>query len=190
MDVLTFHQELFKKLDKSNYNKFIEFVIVSLYVLHPPARADYANMRVFIDDSLIPSNYSENYCVLQTNPRFVFNKFKMDKHKGTVVVDIEPNLHDILLDWMDINQSDYLLSSYFKARKEYKAYSEGALCRRISIIFNKYTNVPVSINSLRHSFVSYTSKYDQEYNKKKDNAHKMMHTTSMADKYRRMVYLS
>jgi hypothetical protein len=114
----------------------------------------------------------------------------MEKHKGTVIVNIEPELHDILLDWMEINKSDYLLSSYFKGRKEYNVYSEGTLCRRVSVIFQKYTKVPVSINSLRHSFISYKSKYDQEYNKKKENAHKMMHTPSMAEKYRRMVYLS
>jgi len=190
-DVMKFHQYLFKLLDKSNYNNFIEFVIVSLYVLHPPTRADYANMRVFIDDSQIPSNYSDNYCVLQTNPRFVFNKYKNVKYKGTNVVSIEPELHDILLDWMEVNKSDYLLSSYFKSKKEYNVYSEGTLCRRISVIFQKYTNIPVSINSLRHSFISYMSKQEMEnYSKKQDLADKMMHTTSMAEKYRRMVYLS
>jgi hypothetical protein len=190
-DVLKFHQDMFKKLDKTNYNSFLEFVIVSLYVLHPPARADYANMRVFIDDSQIPPDYSDNYCVLQTNPRFVFHKYKNAKHKGVSVVDIDPELHNILLDWMEINETDYLLSSFFKTKKEYNLYTEGTLCRRISVIFNKYTKVPVSINSLRHSYVSYTSKHEMEnYTKKQDIANKMMHTPTMAEKYRRMVYLS
>lgn len=187
-DVLKFYQNLKTKLDKSNYNKFLEFIIVSLYVLHPPARADYANMRVFIDDSQILPNYSENYCVLQTNPRFVFNRYKMEKLKGTVIVDIEPELHNIIIDWMEINQSDYLISGYNKSIKRYNIFKEGTLCRRLSLIFKKYTKIPVSINTLRHSFVSYNSKYDQEYNKKKENAHKMMHTPNMADNYRRMIY--
>jgi hypothetical protein len=188
-DVLKFYQNMKTKLNNSDYNTFLEFVIVSLYILHPPARADYANMKVFIDDSQIPSNYSENYCVLQTNPRFVFNKFKNVKHKGINVVKMDPELHNILLDWMDINQSDYLLSSYFKSKKEYNVFTEGTLCRRLTLIFKKYTNVPVTINTLRHSLISYNSKQEMEnYSKKKDVANKMMHTPIMAEKYRRMVY--
>jgi len=189
-DVLKFYQNMKTNLNKSNYNNFLEFVIVSLYVLHPPTRADYANMRVFIDDSQIPSNYSDNYCVLQTNPRFVFNKFKNVKYKGINIVQMDPELHNILLDWMEINQSDYLLSSYFKSKKQYNVFTEGTLCRRLSLIFNKYTKVPASINTLRHSFISYNSKHEMEnYSKKQDIANKMMHTPSMADNYRRMVYL-
>jgi hypothetical protein len=188
-DVLQFYQNMKTNVNKSDYNNFLEFVIVSLYVLHPPARADYGNMRVFIDDSQIPLNYSDNYCVLQTNPRFVFNKYKNVKYKGTNVVNIDPELHNILLDWMEINESDYLLSSYFKTKKEYNVFSEGALCRRLSLIFKKYTKIPVSINTLRHSFISYNSKHEMEnYSKKQDVANKMMHTPSMAEKYRRMVY--
>lgn len=190
-DILNLHQSLSKKLNKSNYNNFLEFIIVSLYVLHPPVRADYANMKVFIDDSLIPDKYLENYCVLQTNPRFVFNKYKNHKHTGTIVIKLEYELHNILLDWMELNQSDYLLSSYIKSKKLYQPFTEGTLCRRISLIFNKYTNIPVSINTLRHSFISYMSKHEMEnYIKKQDIAEKMMHSPSMADRYRRMVYLS
>jgi integrase len=188
-DVLKFYQNLKTKLDKTNYNKFLEFVIVSLYVLHPPTRADYANMRVFIDDSQILPNYSENYCVLQTNPRFVFNKYKNVKYKGPTVVKIDTELHNILLDWMEINQSDYLLSSYFKSKKEYNIFTEGTLCRRLSLIFKKYTTVPVTINTLRHSLISYNSKKEMEYfSQKIDIANKMMHAPSIADTYRRMVY--
>jgi integrase len=188
-DILKFYQNLKTNLDKSNYNKFLEFVIVSLYVLHPPVRADYANMRVFIDDSQILPDYSENYCVLQTNPRFVFNKYKNVKHKGVNVVTMNPELHNILLDWMEINQSDYLLSSYFKSKKEYNIFTEGTLCRRLTLIFNKYTKVPVTINTLRHSLISYNSKKEMDYfSQKIDLANKMMHAPSIADTYRRIVY--
>ncbi len=188
-EVLQMYEDMKKNLNKSDYNNFLEFVIISLYVIHPPARADYANMKVFIDDSLIPPNYSDNYCVLQTNPRFVFNKYKNVKHKGISIVKLEPELHDILLDWMQINASDYLLASYFKGKKEYNVITEGTLCRRISLIFKKYTKIPASINTLRHSCISYMSKQEIEtYYKRKDIANKMMHSTNMAEKYRRIVY--
>jgi hypothetical protein len=139
-DILEFYKNVSKDLIKTNYNRFLEFVIVSLYVLHPPVRADYADMRVFIDDSLIPTNYKENYCVLQTNPRFVFNKYKNSKHKGTTIIQIDNELHSILMDWMEINQSDYLLSSYIQSKSIYKPFTEGCLCRRLTLIFTKYTD--------------------------------------------------
>jgi len=187
-DIVNFRQTLLKNLHKDNYNNMIEFLIVSLYTLHPPARADYAYMKLFIEDAFVPDNYTENYCVLQTNPRFVFNKYKVAKHRGPVVITIIPELHDILLDWADINKSEYVLSSYIQSKNMSKPFTENTLCRRITLIFEKYLDKSVTINTLRHSFISFMSKNDQEYDKKRENADKMMHSVSIADTYRRIVY--
>jgi hypothetical protein len=188
-DILKFRQSLLNNLDKDNYNSMIEFLIISLYTLHPPARADYAYMKLFIDDSFIPENYKENYCVLHTNPRFVFNKYKTAKHRGTLTIKIIPELHDILLDWTELNKTEYLLSSYIKSKKLSKPFTENTLCRRITLIFQKYLDKSVTINTLRHSFITFMSKQEIEnYNRKKENAEKMMHSVSMADTYRRIVY--
>jgi integrase len=187
-DILKFRQSLLINLRKDDYNSMIEFLIISLYTLHPPARADYANMKLFIDDSFVPENYKENYCVLQTNPRFVFNKYKTAKDRGPTIIKIFPELHDILLDWVELNESEYLLSSYIKSKNLSKPFTENTLCRRITLIFQKYLDKSVTINTLRHSFISFMSKNDQEYDRKKENAEKMMHSVSMADTYRRIVY--
>ena len=183
-DILHIYSKVSSQINRSNYNDFMDFVILSLYILHPPVRADYANMKMFIEDSFIPENYSENYCVLQTNPRFVFHKYKTAKHRGTTIISIDPELHDILLDWAHINQSEYLLSTVSRS-----SFSENKLSKRITSIFTKYALRPVTINTLRHSFISFMSKHDQEQTNKQNNANKMMHSLSMADNYRRMVYL-
>ena len=116
-------------------------------------------------------------------------KYKNVKHKAVNVVIMNPELPDIILDWMEINQSDYLLSSYFKSKNKYNVFTEGTLCRRLSLIFKKYTTVPVTINTLRHSLISYNSKKEMEYfSQKIDVANKMMHAPSVADTYRRMIY--
>jgi hypothetical protein len=188
-DILKVRENILQNLDKNNHNNFLDFVIVSLYTLHPPVRADYANMKLFLDDSFIPQNYNENYCVLQTNPRFVFNKYKTSKHYGSTVVNMDEELHDILTDWCNINPSEYLLASYVKSSNTYHVFTEKTLCRRMSLIFTKYANIPVTINTLRHSFVSFMAKNDQYLDRKRENADKMMHSINMADKYRRMVYL-
>jgi hypothetical protein len=187
-------QEIYDKIaqtfDPTNYNSFMDFVIVSLYILHPPVRADYADMRLFIDDSHVPDDIKENYCVLHDNPRFVFQQYKTAKDKGITIVPIDDELHDILLDWAKINPSDYLLASYVNSRKIFKPVTENNLCKRIPAIFMRFSKTPVTINTLRHSFISFMSRYDQMYEQKKTNAERMMHSVGMADKYRRMVYLS
>lgn len=188
-DILEVYSNVSQTLDRRDYSAFLEFIILSLYILHPPVRADYANMRVFIDDALLPKTIEGNYCVLQTNPRFVFQQYKNSKFRGTTTVPMDSELHDILLDWMEVNASDYLLSSYIVSTKSYRPLSENALTKRVISIFNQHAKKPVSINTLRHSFVSFVTKYDQDAYIKQTNAEKMMHSTGMAEKYRRMVYL-
>lgn len=187
--IVEMYEKVENDLNIQDYNQFMDFVILSLYILHPPARADYANMKLYIDDNHIPSNESENYCVLQSNPRFVFQKYKTAKHKGTTVVKMDSKLHEILLGWADLYPSPYLLSIQCPSTKEYKPMTENTLSKRMTYIFKRHASVPVTINTLRHSYISFMSKQDQEYNKKQSNADKMMHSISMADRYRRMVYL-
>ena len=187
--ILDMYQSVLQSVTTDNYNSFLDFVILSLYVLHPPVRADYANMKIYIEDSFVPSGITGNYCVLQTNPRFVFQQYKTAKHKGTTVVQIVPELHDILLDWMEINPTEDLLTVYVQSKKEFKPMTENGLSKRLTSIFLKHSNTPVTINTLRHSFISFVSKHDQEYSNKQQNADKMMHSMTMADRYRRMVYL-
>ena len=60
-NILTMYHHMATQLDKNNFTSFLEFVIISLYVLHPPVRADYANMKVYIDDSFVPTTSQDNY---------------------------------------------------------------------------------------------------------------------------------
>jgi len=189
-DIQQVYSKIAQGLNRLDYNSFLDFVVVSLYVLHPPVRADYEHMLVFIDDTHVPDKVKGNYCVLHDNPRFVFQEYKNSRHKGTTVIPMDEELHDILLDWMELNNSDYLLSSYFPSSNKYKPFSDTTLSRRMTEIFMRHANRPVSINTLRHSFISFMARHDQEYTKKRDNAEKMMHSVIMSDQYRRMVYLS
>lgn len=188
-DILQIYEKMKKSLDSSDYSQMIEYVIVSLYVLHQPVRADYANMKIFIDTDAVPSNYPDNYCVLQPSPQFVFQKYKTSKQHGITVIPIENTLRTILCDWVsELNPSEWLLPTRLKSSNTFKPMSENALCKRIPDIFVKHGGKPVTINTLRHSYISWVAKDDQTYYEKETNATKMMHSTDMASMYRRMVY--
>jgi hypothetical protein len=176
-----------KSLDISKYSDFMDFVIISLYTYNPPTRADYADMKVFIFDDDIPSDYKDNYCVIDSDkPRFVFWKYKTATGKEPAINEIPDKLVEILFKWLEVNPSEYLLSS--KKGDIYTPMTENTLCMRVKNIFKRWTGKAASINTLRHAFISYNSRNDQIIREKEENARKMMHSSSMADKYRRYIY--
>lgn len=189
-EVLNVRKEMLAVLDKGVYNDLLDFLIVSLYTLHPPIRADYGNMKVFLDNKSVPENYKENYCVINTDPRFVFWKFKNAGITNLpVVIKIEnEELYDIIMDWLNINDSGYLLAVYRPGIKKFSPMSENCLSQRVKSIFKLWTTKGASINTLRHSFISYNTKDDYKLAEKRVIASKMMHTPAMVDVYRRDVY--
>lgn len=187
-DIQAFHKELEKVSDPNSHSSYLPYVILSLYVLHAPVRADYANMFIYVSDDLVPDGITDNYCVIVTNPRFVFQKYKTAKTQGVNVVPMNDEIHQILINWMGINYSDYLLTAYNPQLDEFRPISENALVKRVYNIFTKYKNKHVTINTLRHSYVSYKARNDQHLKEKKMVAKHMMHSTSMAETYRRSVY--
>lgn len=187
-DIQKFHEELEKVSDPNSHSSYLPYVIMSLYVLQAPARADYANMFIYVSDDLVPDGITDNYCVIVTNPRFVFQKYKTAKTQGVNVVPIENKLHQILINWMGTNYSDYLLTVYNPQTDEFRPITENSLVKRVYSLFTKYKNKHVTINTLRHSYISYKTKNDQHLKEKRMVAKHMMHSTSMAETYRRSVY--
>jgi hypothetical protein len=185
--VIETRSKMEESVDLTKYSDFMDFVILCLYTYNPPTRADYANMKVFIFDEDIPVDYTDNYCVIDTpKPRFVFWKYKTATGKEPVVIDIPDELVEIIFKWLEVNPSVYLLAS--KTGDKYTPMTENALCMRVRSIFKRWTGKAASINTLRHAFVSYNSRNDQIIKEKEENARKMMHSSSMADKYRRYIY--
>jgi integrase len=185
--ILETRNKMEETLDTSKYQDFMDFVIVSLYTYNPPIRADYANMRIFIFDDDIPLDYKDNYCVIDSSkPRFVFWKYKTATGKEPAIIDIPDELIGILFKWLEVNTSEYLLAT--KKGKTYLPMTENTLSVRVKSIFKRWTGRDSSINTLRHAFVSYNSRNDQIIREKEENARKMMHSSSMADKYRRYIY--
>lgn len=124
------------------------YVILSLYVLSPPRRLDYALMkwRGNIDDE------NDNY--IYKFKKFIFNKYKTNKTYGRQEVDIDKKLEKILKMWSVKNKSDYLLVDSLG-----QPMSNVKLNKRLNAIF-KDTGKPVSVNALRHSYI--TSLYPKD----------------------------
>ena len=176
---------------RSNYASFLDFVIVSLYTLHPPVRLDYCNMDVYLNDEDIPESQTNNYvCMFPDSGQgyFAFLKYKTYKTHGVQTIQIDDKLHAILTEWLSVNNGPHLLCTYSKNKDVYKSLSENSLSKRLARIFELHFGRLASVNILRHSFISYQSRNDQPIMEKRENARKMLHTSLEADEYRRYVY--
>jgi hypothetical protein len=78
--------------NKEDYNKLLNYVVLSLYTLHPPRRnVDYSLMK--ISNNMIDDKY--NYLDMKKG-EFVFNNYKTQGKYNQVVVPIEDDLMKVI----------------------------------------------------------------------------------------------
>jgi len=163
-------KEIFNRLEKetkpifkvgispSDLEKVQDFIICAVYTMIPPRRLmDYTEFKV--------RNINENEDNYLTGMTFYFNKFKTAKF-GLDSFIIPIKLKNIINKWMKIQDSDYLLSS------RGKKISTPQLNLRMHRIFGK----KVSVNALRHSFLSEIYKDVPALQEMTDTMHKMGQT--------------
>jgi len=132
-----------------------DFIIVALYYLIPPRRVmDYTEFKIKNINKTI-----DNY---MNKDAFVFNQYKTSKTYGRQVVAIPATLKKIIKQWIKINPTDYLLFD----RKQNKLTAQ-----TLSIRLNKIFGEGVSVNALRHSYLS--TKYFDTIKKNKDISNDM-----------------
>jgi hypothetical protein len=135
-------------LKPAEFQKVQNYVILSLYTLIAPRRSqDYTNFKLRNYDT-----EKDNYMVIPTNKkhpaRFVFNSYKNQRKLGRQEVEIPSVLKKVIMDWMKINENDYLLVNRKKAK---------LTVTRLSEILNDIFDSKVSTTLLRHSYL--TSKF-------------------------------
>jgi hypothetical protein len=141
----------------SNITNPEDSALVGVYTLIPPRRVDdYRLMKVFIKKKGrdVPAD-DTNYLVLNTrkNPEsFVFNKYKTDKYYGQQTVRIPTELKTIIKKY--IGSKTLSNSSCLFGARDGSCLSQPGFTSKIRNVFKKYTDKPLTINSLRHSFIS------------------------------------
>lgn len=132
---------LFKKSHFSDSEKqyLQNYIIFSSYFLIPPRRLlDFSELKY--------KNYNDEDNYIKNN-KFYFNKYKTSKSYGLQILDIPRQLMNIYKKWFKIidPECDYLLCD----RNNNKLTSP-TLNQRLNKIFNK----KISVNMLRHIYIS------------------------------------
>jgi len=169
-----------KKINSIDWEKLINYVVLSLYVLQPPRRCmDFLKMKFInsYDDSL---NKEYNYLDI-TNKKFYFNNFKTAKTYKCQEIDINDELYNVLINYIKFHPMKSELKKKkaiipFLVKHDGEAYTTP---NTITRILNKIFHKKISVSMLRNIYL--TDKYANENKEKKDDAKAMGTSVNMID---------
>lgn len=175
--------DILQTRDSLNLNS-VEYFILSLYTMIPPARADMNKVKIYTkeptskDVELVP-----NYLVIHNNGmKLVYNEFKS---KGRRMLqyekDLPSNLEEVIKKSLARNPRDYLIVSTRTGKPYDNAHSYTVYVDRV---FSRIFKKNVTINSLRHSFINSLDFQRLTPAEKEIIAKDMMHSVSTMERYR------
>jgi hypothetical protein len=160
-----------KTLNEKEYEKYIQYLLLSLYTDIPPRRnQDYMYM-VVVKKRPAVMDETKNYLIMNEK-KFVFNKYKTSRTHGEQEIDIP----DVLMS---------ILTNYFKRRSDMKKFIEvplllhydGTECNKVNYItrmLNKAIGKKIGATALRHIYLS--DKYGDQMKEKENDAKMMSHS--------------
>ena len=149
---------LYKKQQKTvqDYQEIQSFILLSLLggLFTPPRRAkDFTDFKIKNIDKTKDNYIDKN--------QMIFNSFKTAKFYGEQKVLVSPELKKILTKWISVNPTDYLFFDSF-----FQPLSSVKLNQRLNKLFD---NKRISVNALRHSYLSNKYQNTIETNKELEN---------------------
>ena len=151
-------------------------LICVLYTEQAPVRADYNGM-VFIRDVRQARDQNFNYCLLRVrNPCFIFHSYKTSASYGRVIIKIKPLTYTILV----ARQQEMMTKSENVLFTE----SQSNFSTRVNEAFKKVIGKGVSINTLRHSFITSFLNTNPSIRKKEEISKLMMNSIVLQERYR------
>jgi len=161
-----------------------DLTALALFTLQPPARlGNYLDMEIVNDGE---DDGKDNYLVLEDGApdRFVFNKYKTAKYLGRTEMKIHSNLlADILTDYLE-----QLAEKESPDGILFPGWKSTDLSNALKRTTKKYLPVGITLNPLRHSYLSHFLSQNPSINDKKKIANLMGQTYDVprAEKYARL----
>jgi hypothetical protein len=151
-----------KHITPAQYDKLLQYVVLSLYTDNPPRRnQDYLDMYVVKKLSKDAEN-NRNYYDLSTH-KFIFNKYKTAKTYGQQIVDVSSELQNVIAEYL----KHHPLSKTKQKEYRFLVKQDGSnlnSVNSITRILNKIFGKKVGSSMLRHIYIS--SKYGDTIKRK------------------------
>jgi hypothetical protein len=157
------------------------YLMLSLYTMIPPCRADFNNVRIVYNKE--PIEQTNNYLFITKDyMKLVLNEFKSKSKSISSYENILPeNLEKVIRDSLITKPRDYLVVSPRTGQPYQKAHSYTVYFDRL---LHKTFGKNITINTLRHSFINSLDFNQITPTEKQRIANQMMHSISMMDRYR------
>lgn len=156
-------------------------LIVALYGLTPPLRADFNDVAIYTRK---PSGKvaQKNYIVLSStkkNGTLYLNEYKTSKTYGQLVRPFGSNLYAEIVDSLKAHPREFLFQN--KHGEPYDANTfQKYVNRRLKAIFGK----PLTISLIRHAFINTMDFNKMSIKEREDLAHEMGHSMDVQTTYR------
>ena len=154
-----------------------DYVILSLYVLLPPTRADWSPVRISTHDD---DGKDNKLMVDASGITFILQEYKTAKQYGTQHITIPTGLEAILRHWLTLETSGVLFNV------KGKSASESWLSSQVRNIMKRLTGKASGINILRHAYISHVRQGEAPLLQQNALANAMMHSVGMSQIYRRL----
>jgi hypothetical protein len=160
----------------SDQQDYYEHLILALYIIQPPVRADYCGMEI-VDTAITEYEPHKNFCQLSAvaDSFFIFQNYKTKKTYGKVIIKIEEPLVELLKHHFYERKEKYVLPEF---------WSQNTLSEKVRAITKKYTGKECSIGLIRHAWVFDLYKTNPTLSQKEDLARKMLHSIAVQELYR------
>ena len=163
---------------RANWDKLLDYLILSLYTLQPPRRNEYYNMKVIKNTSGL--NNSDNFLLWTPKKKeFIFQDYKTAGTYGTERIPVNAELEQVLKlylkHWQNIvvNGNNNLLVKFGNLNLE----NSNDITRRLNRILGK----KVGASMLRHIYLS--EKFGGALKEMKETAEAMGHSINQQREY-------
>jgi len=151
-----------------------QYLVVSLYTLTPPVRADYGAMEVHTRRD---KTRTENELIWNSKPVFVFRKYKTFKTYGVVELPVPARLVKVIADWFEHlgGVPQYLLGETASSSNTFAVY--------VAETFKKHVGKEVGVSLIRHSYITHSFPSLKSIAQKQKLATQMLHSRDLQEKY-------
>jgi hypothetical protein len=174
---------------KGSMNEWQALVLISFYAYLPPKRADLGMVKIARCKTpgactrMVERCNDGNFCIVGDTGILVLNEYKTYETYGKFVEELPSALLEIVKDSLSAQPRDYLLCGLNN-----RPLSVQSLSNRVGQVMQKYVGVKLSINDLRHIYITQHVHLDtMTIAERKAIAKSMMHSASMALTYVRVL---
>ncbi len=157
------------------------YIIVSLYTLLPPVRVDYAPMRILNDINEDDNETNYLYIKSRNHKEFILNEYKTHRKYGKKIIEIPTELNSVINLYLKFHKLEN--SFLFNNKGSYMTSVD--LTKQIPKAFGEYSKKNITLNLLRHIYISENVqlKSIEQLKKEKDIADVMGHSLAIQQTY-------